>query len=211
MSDEPLPQRRYHHGNLRQVLLEAAEAELEAQGLEHFSLRGVAKRAGVSHAAPAHHFRDTTGLLTALATVGFERLVAFKDREQSAAAADGLSQLVAAGLGYVAFATAHPALFHLMFTSRRPDPADPALCAAGALAYGRLVRDVGRLVEEETATTPARPPEDVEARIAATWALAHGLADLVIAGRLRHLDALDPTARRTRLAAIFRSGIGEGS
>src|SRR5262252_290185 len=60
----------YHHGNLRAALLEAAEAELEAQGIEAFSLRGVAKRAGVSHAAPAHHFGDANGLLTGLAAEG---------------------------------------------------------------------------------------------------------------------------------------------
>ena len=63
-------ERPYHHGNLRAALLEAAEAELEAMGIERFSLRAVAKRAGVSHAAPAHHFGDATGLLTALAAIG---------------------------------------------------------------------------------------------------------------------------------------------
>jgi AcrR family transcriptional regulator len=205
MSDEPASPRRYHHGNLREALVHSAEAELQEHGLEQFSLRGVAKRAGVSHAAPAHHFGDTTGLLTALATVGFERLVAFKDREQAAAVADSVSQLVAAGLGYVAFAEAHPALFHLMFTSRRPDFADPALCAAGETAYRLLVEDVRRVaadagIEDEGA---------VEARIAATWALAHGLADLVIAGRLRHLDGAAAKDRRQRLSAILLCGLAK--
>src|SRR5262245_45102253 len=85
----------YHHGNLRAALLEAAEAELEAEGIEGFSLRGVAKRAGVSHAAPAHHFGDASGLLTGLAAEGYRRFVA----AQKNASSDGMSQLVAAGLG----------------------------------------------------------------------------------------------------------------
>ncbi|MEI5579289.1 helix-turn-helix domain-containing protein, partial [Streptomyces brasiliscabiei] len=66
----------YHHGDLRRALLVAAEHELEEKGIEGFSLRGVAKRAGVSHAAPLHHFKDTRALLTALAGVGFERFLA---------------------------------------------------------------------------------------------------------------------------------------
>src|SRR5215510_13729417 len=89
----------YHHGNLRAALLEAAEVELEAQGIEGFSLRGVAKRAGVSHAAPAHHFGDTNGLLTGLAADGYRRFVAAQEARQKNSPTDGMSQLVAAGLG----------------------------------------------------------------------------------------------------------------
>ena len=66
-----MSERAYHHGDLRKALLEAGEEELSERGGENFSMRGVAKRAGVSHAAPAHHFRDKAGLLTALAQRGF--------------------------------------------------------------------------------------------------------------------------------------------
>ena len=69
MAQDPL-QPQYHHGDLRAALLRAAEAELNEAGIEAFSLRRVAKRAGVSHAAPAHHFRDVRGLLTALSAEG---------------------------------------------------------------------------------------------------------------------------------------------
>ena len=65
----------YHHGDLRKALLVAAEAELVEKGLEGFTLRCCAKRAGVSHAAPAHHFKDANALLTALATEGYERFL----------------------------------------------------------------------------------------------------------------------------------------
>src|SRR5262245_11243232 len=135
----------YHHGNLRAALLQAAEAELEAEGIEGFSLRGVAKRAGVSHAAPAHHFSDANGLLTGLAAEGYRRFVAAQEARQKVAPSDGMSQLVAAGLGYIDFALAHPALFRLMFSSGRPDHEAPELSAAGAEAFGRLVRAIQRV------------------------------------------------------------------
>ena len=110
----------YHHGDLRQALLAAAERELEEKGIEGFSLRGVAKRAGVSHAAPLHHFKDTRALLTALAAQGFERFLAAQRARQAKAAADGLSQLVASGMGYIDFALTHRAIFRLMFSSTAP-------------------------------------------------------------------------------------------
>ena len=101
--------RSYHHGDLRAALLAAAEVELTEKGVEAFSLRSVAKRAGVSHAAPAHHFGDARGLLTALAVEGFRRFLATQHRREALAAPDPRAQLVAAGLGYVDFALAYPA------------------------------------------------------------------------------------------------------
>src|SRR4029450_13468313 len=136
------PRRRgYHHGDLRVVLLEAGEAELAERGIEGFSLRGVAKRAGVSHAAPAHHFRDANGLLTALAAEGFRRFVDKQRLRQQAADKDALSQLVAAGMGYIDFAMAHPALFRLMFSSDRPDHEAGELQGAARAAYTQLGDD----------------------------------------------------------------------
>ena len=94
--DNAPPPCRYHHGDLRAALLEAGEAELAEHGVEGFSLRGVAKRAGVSHAAPAHHFRDANGLLTALAAEGFRRFVA---KQRAAPGRRRPDRAVAAGGG----------------------------------------------------------------------------------------------------------------
>src|SRR5215470_14643305 len=132
----------YHHGNLRAALLDAAERELAARGIEGFSLRGVAKRAGVSHAAPAHHFTDANGLLTALAGLGFARFMAAQVARQARADKDALSLLVAAGMGYLDFAQAHPALFRLMFASDRPDHQADVLRRPAEAAMAALVRDV---------------------------------------------------------------------
>jgi AcrR family transcriptional regulator len=192
----------YHHGNLRAALLEAAEAELEAQGVEGFSLRGVAKRAGVSHAAPAHHFRDANGLLTGLAAEGYRRFVAAQEARQKNAPPDGMSQLVAAGMGYIDFAMAHPALFRLMFSSDRPDHEAPELAAAGAEAFERLIRAIRQVRGVD-------PSKDKKAMLSvmAAWAIAHGLADLLVAGRMKYLLTLRKSERDAALAQLLRQSL----
>lgn len=176
---EPKPRSTYHHGDLREALLTAAEAELGEKGIEGFSLRGVAKRAGVSHAAPAHHFRDTAGLLTALATVGAQRfLQAMKDR-QARASPDARSQFIASGQGYVEFAMANPALFDLMFGSRRPDIHAEEFTKPSREAFMTLVNDVAALRGDDPLASL-----DGRVQILAAWSLVHGLAKLLNAGRL---------------------------
>jgi AcrR family transcriptional regulator len=186
MIDKP-----YHHGDLPAALLTAAEAELAERGVEAFSLRSVAKRAGVSHAAPAHHFGDAGGLLTALATQGFRRFLDCQHRREAAADPDPVSQMVAAGIGYVDFALESPALFRLIFASDRLNRADPALVAAGAASYGHLVDQVKTLGGGDT-------------DVAAAWSMVHGLADLMITGRLAKLRDMDPAARDAVVAGLVR-------
>jgi AcrR family transcriptional regulator len=181
----------YHHGDLRAALLVAAEAELTEKGVEGFTLRGCAKRAGVSHAAPAHHFKDASALLTALAAEGFERFVAAMRKRQSEATHPH-HRFIASGLGYIDFAAANPALFRLMFSSFRPDFGYPPLKQAGSTAFGVLVDAVREIRGVD-------PREDRAAMldVAAAWATAHGLADLLLSGRLPFLAAIagdDPDA-----------------
>lgn len=169
----------YHHGDLRQALLVAAEHELIDKGIEGFSLRGVAKRAGVSHAAPAHHFRDTGELLTALAAVAARRFHhGMKDRKERAAS-DARSQFIASGQGYVAFARANPAMFELMFGSKRPDFTSEEFVRPASDAFRELVGDVGALRGDAPLASSAGRTD-----ILAAWSLVHGLATLMIAGRL---------------------------
>jgi AcrR family transcriptional regulator len=188
----------YHHGDLRAALLRAAEDELVARGAEGFSLRGVARRVGVSHAAPAHHFADTKALLSALAAEGFRRFLATQRARQASAPPDPHAQLLAAGQGYVAFAAAHPALFRLMFASRRPDYADAELAAAAGAAYDHLVAGVAA-----AHGVGAAPPVDV----LAAWAMAHGIADLANSGRLS-LVAPDASGE-TMVAAALERALGK--
>ncbi|TAG30193.1 MAG: TetR/AcrR family transcriptional regulator [Rhodobacterales bacterium] len=187
--------RPYHHGDLRAALLAAAEDELAERGMEGFSLRSVAKRAGVSHAAPAHHFGDAKGLLTALAAEGFRQFLAAQAAREAVAEPDPASQLIAAGLGYVDFALARPTLFRLLWQSERPDFADPDLGQAARAAYAHLVDQVTGAGGRNTADE------------AAVWAIAHGLADLLAAGRMMSVGSLPAEARDAMLVTIIRRAL----
>ncbi|MEM9169091.1 MAG: TetR/AcrR family transcriptional regulator [Pseudomonadota bacterium] len=209
-ADPPAAQKSaYHHGDLRRALLDAAEIELTESGVERFSLRGVAKRAGVSHGAPAHHFGDAGGLLTALAARGYARFIAAQDAREKAAADDPRAKLAASGLGYLDFAAANPALFRLMFASDRPDKSDPVLSAAADAAFEKLVRHI-EAVSGRTPHTDKSAMSDV----LAAWGVAHGLADLMIAGRLGRatfLDAMGDDARDRLFAEIILRAVPERS
>ena len=195
------PKESYHHGDLRAALLAAAEATLAETGVEGFSLRRVARRVGVSHSAPAHHFGDTQGLLVALASEGFRRLRATMRARQAEAAVDPRAQLVASGLGYVAFAEGSPALFRLMFGSERTRPATPELVEAGEAAFHVLTDGVAWL-------RGVSPFEDAAAmvNVIGCWSLVHGFAELALAGRLPGLD--DPGAREAVLRQAIERMIG---
>jgi AcrR family transcriptional regulator len=187
---------KYHHGDLRQALLRAAEEELKEKGVEGFTLRGCARRAGVSHAAPAHHFRDADALLTVLAAAAYTRFHVCLTERREKAGDDAGDQLVALGLGYIGFATGAPALFSLMFSSDRPDFSDPALNEAAAAAYRTL----------SDAVSAAGGNSDGEAAVfdvAAAWAMVHGISELVNSGRLGMLSTMAPEKREAACSAIL--------
>ncbi|MDN3293112.1 TetR/AcrR family transcriptional regulator [Streptomyces ficellus] len=155
----------YHHGDLRRAVLTAALDVIRTDGPAALSLRGLARRAGVSHAAPAHHFKDRAGLLTAIATEGFDLLAS------TLADAAGLRD---AGVRYVRFATDHPAHFQVMFQPDLHHPTDPALAEAKSRAGDRLREAVAEAVDTD------------DARLAgiAAWSLAHGFATLFLTHNL---------------------------
>ena len=198
MATDDKPDRTaYHHGDLRHALVEAGERELAEKGLEGFTLRGCAKRAGVSHAAPAHHFGDANGLLTALAALGFDRFLSFQKARQADAQPDARSQLVASGLGYVDFALAHPALFRLMFASSRADFSNAALTEAANAAFDYLVQGVKAIRGRDPYHDPVSMLD-----VMGTWGSVHGLADLMLSGRMKPLLTMAPAARDAALVAL---------
>src|SRR5215468_9012110 len=131
----------YHHGALRDALLQAAEKVLERDGLPGLTLRAVAREAGVSHAAPTHHFGDLTGLVSELAAIGYRQFSA----AMIAANASGSVQEkgLASAKAYVAFAQAHPGMYGLMFRTERLDMSRPSLHDASSSAFAGLARGVG--------------------------------------------------------------------
>src|SRR6266540_4004482 len=138
--------KRYHHGDLRAALLEAAEAELAEKGVDGFTLRACARRAGVSHAAPAHHFADVTALLTEMAAVGFERLVASMRSRRDRAASEPRAQFIASGQGYIDFAVTNPQHFMLMFGGAQIDRTNERLKHVGDAAFGHLLEVVSAMM-----------------------------------------------------------------
>ncbi len=179
MSEPATP---YHHGALRQALVQATESLLAERGAEGFSLREVARRAGVSPAAPAHHFGDAAGLLTAVAGSGFEAL-AQALRAADAAGGDARAALRGQGLAYVQFALQHPGRFRLMFRQGKLH-ADAALQQHAQAAFEVLARGVRRAFG---LGADAEMDERQWNAVAALWSLVHGYAHLAIAGKFELL------------------------
>lgn len=176
--------RSYHHGDLRMALLEAATTELEEKGVEGFTLRSCARRAGVSHAAPAHHFGDVTGLLSAVAILAFGRLRESMHTQISEVEPGTVDHPIAAVLGYVYFAFERSSDFKLMFRTERLDQADPELREAGQSAFGLAAEAVGAFLH-----FPEPMSDPVHARrVVALWSLAHGVASLLLAQQLGPLS-----------------------
>jgi AcrR family transcriptional regulator len=180
----------YHHGNLRKALLEAALAAIREQGITELSLRDVARRAGVSHAAPAHHFKDKAGLLTALATVGFERF-AQAQRDARERGADPVSRFSWTGWAYVMFADQNREYFEIMFRPELLNGDDPAYVAAAHEAHQVLLETMRPALMGVT-------EEQLLTQSTSAWALAHGLSRLWLDGNLSAfagLTDIDSAAR----------------
>lgn len=186
----------YHHGALREALLAATEALLLEQGVDAFTLRACARRAGVSHAAPAHHFGDARGLLTAFATRGFERMTALMQRYHDAAPPEPLSRLTAVGQAYIDFALANRAHFQLMFGSDRLDTTNPALAAAGQSSAEMLHQAMADVMAERQL-----PPASLPQRLLLAWSAVHGYATLVIEGQCNAPFGLAPDKPQAAQAA----------
>ena len=165
----------YHHGALRDALLEAAEKIVRREGVDALTLRAAARAAGVSHAAPAHHFKDLSGLLTEMAIVGFRRFRTYVER----AAAEPDRKPWFGARAYVSFAIDNPGVFLLMFRSENLDSRNTALQQERLSAYAVLT--------EARGVTDKKPTVEQLGELTASWALTHGFAMLYIDGRLKRL------------------------
>jgi AcrR family transcriptional regulator len=180
--------RAYHHGDLRAVLVDEALALIAAEGSERFTLREIARRAGVSHTAPYRHFPTKAALLGAIAGAGSTLLRASIERALESAA-DAREQFLAAGMAYVRFALEHRAHFEVMFFVERAYESDAEAAAARDASWSLLpafIRDAQR----RGAMRRGDP-----AKIAiAVWGMHHGLACLALGG---HFDTSPRALRRT--------------
>ncbi len=170
--------RPYHHGKLKQALVDAAIALVAEVGTRGFTLREVARRAGVSHNAPYRHFRDRSELLAVVAMQGFQRLTASMNRS-AAQGSDAGEQLRYCGRGYVNFAIRWPEHFLVMFDLPANKETHSEYQAAGQEAFDTLL---GYIVQCQGAgILPAGDPEPLAL---AAWSIVHGIAKLAISHQL---------------------------
>lgn len=192
------------------ALIAATSELLREHGLEGFSLREAARLAGVSHAAPAHHFGDARGLLTACAADGFERLADAMGARMAAAGTDARSRTQAVGAAYIDFALANRALFQLMFRRDRLNPEDAALQVAG-----RRTGDMLRVAIDELIADRRLSAEERGQRILLAWSVAHGYVTLVLEEQTAGLFGLDATqpeaasAMGEKLLRLLMAGLAD--
>lgn len=161
----------YHHGELQEALIAASEAILAEQGAEGFTLREAARRAGVSPAAPSHHFGNAQGLLTEVAIRGYDALA--DDLRKAVSDKRGAREkLHAQGMAYVEFALRHPGRFQMMFANKRLVADDARLREASRAAGGEFEVVVAELV--------GGTPKQAKTAAAAAWSTVHGFAKLAL-------------------------------
>lgn len=164
--------------DLRGRILGVAEAMIGREGIEAFALRECARRAGISHGAPAHHFGDKTGLLSELAADAFDELARAIDRRMARAGEDATARLRAMAAAYVEYALAHRAKFLLMFRPDAIDAARPRLAAAQEACHRRIYGAMTAALAKSGHLVDRRAP----ARMTHAWAAIHGFATLALDG-----------------------------
>jgi AcrR family transcriptional regulator len=179
----------YHHGDLKAVILAKAASLVAERGADGISLRELARTAGVSHAAPAHHFTDRRGLFTALAAQGWRLL--------AEALTEARPDFIDAALAYVRFALNHPGHYAVMFDHSLVDPDDAELKAAVNAAGAELAQGVGTLKDP-------RAKADPRSAALAAWSLVHGFSMLWLNEAI-NTDG-DPAADAERIASMLFDG-----
>ena len=209
-------QGRYHHGHLRQALLEAGLQLATERGINGFTLREVARQAGVSPAAPYHHFADKAALVEALAVESFEALATTLREAAMAASGTAIEKLQAIGVAYVCFAVEHAGVFHFIFRpelhasslfesqegSLGPSPIDQASHDALQVLIDAIVA-----CQQEGWLSPGDP-----APLALTaWCTVHGLATLLLHGSLgRRVQEIPAMENAGRLAELVTRTLTRG-
>jgi len=176
---------KYHHGDLRRALIDGAVGLVREQGLQGWTLRGVARRVGVSHAAPYHHFSDVEALLGAVTALGFDQL-----REEMEAALLGVDdrgdRLRAVARSYAAFGANNPGLYQVMFREVRSDAQGSSDGRdAGMRALAVFVQEVA--AGQDEGLLAAGPPMD---RVLPAWSMLHGFVSLAVLGPLPGMGLL---------------------
>ena len=190
-ADEPAQRAKYHHGDLKRALTDAALQLVQEKGPKGFTLREVARRAGVSAAAPYRHFADKAQLLAAVATQGFVQL--HEALEATVAANPDLAQqAIAMGKAYVQWAVSHPDHYQVMFGSELDKTESPEVLEAGVRAFDDLLDTIRRCQHAGLLLTG-----DPHATAGPIWSLLHGISMLTIGSDLAHVGIREDTEALT--------------
>jgi len=174
---------KYHHGDLANSLVTATVSLLQTRGVAQLSLREVARAAGVSHGAPAHHFGDKAGLLTAVAIQGYRLLAAQLMESQTLPGRTREQRLLDAGFAYIQFALSQTAYFTVMFQPALTRSETPEYQAAARAAKTVLEKCIRDFLLNRSPGTPVTEKQ-IQATIIALWSQVHGFANLWLAGNL---------------------------
>lgn len=190
-NDEKSQRAKYHHGDLKRALTDAALQLVKEKGPKGFTLREVARRAGVSAAAPYRHFADKSQLLAAAAAQGFAQL--HDALNASVAANPDLSdQALAMGKAYVRWAITHPDYYQVMFGSELDKTESPEVLTAGERAFNDLLDTIVRCQQADVL-----PPGDAHEIAGPIWSLLHGISMLTIGSDLTHVGIDEETEALT--------------
>ncbi|WP_022707134.1 TetR/AcrR family transcriptional regulator [Paracoccus zeaxanthinifaciens] len=194
----------YHHGNLRQALVDATAALVEAQGPQAFTLTEAARRAGVSAAAPYRHFKNREDLLEEVARQGFEEFALRLERAFDGGAPQPLTAFLRMGQAYLDFASDRPGFYMAMFESGISIAGNAELASASERAQGVLVAAADALAQRLPEGN--RPP----ARMVANhvWAMSHGVVELFSRGKPGGRSPVAPSEMLESGAIIYLRGLG---
>ena len=183
-----MAEKKYHHGDLKNALIEAGAEILSKEGVNGLSLRKVARKAGVSHAAPYAHFPDKQTLIAAISTEGYRMLYEQLDAAVQRYRDDPLRQLVEAAWAYISFALSDPAHFKVTFSGVVEKEKDyPAYVELSKKSFGLVVQTVAACQ-----VAGVLKPGPADATAVSVWSLVHGFASLLLEGQISHtlLDRL---------------------
>jgi AcrR family transcriptional regulator len=199
----PASKAGYHHGRLREALIESGLSLLASGGLAELSLRALARQVGVSANAAYRHFESKDALLNAMASEGFRRLAAAQ-HQAIWGQPDVMKQLMVSGRAYIDFAMSQPALFRLMFDRATRHPDDAELQASRSQAMTVLLACASSMTQA--------PVDDERTKVsaAAAWGLVHGLSDLAMGGQLAALG-MDPLQLVERVMSLPVEAMMPGS
>jgi AcrR family transcriptional regulator len=195
----------YHHGDLRRALVDAAQRLVTRSGAPQVSIRAIAKEAGVSPAAPYHHFADREALLAEVGALGFASLASAMERAAAAAGEERpLQRLQAAGVAYVRFAVENPEIFRLMFSATLANRSRfPRLQTAAQESFDVLQGMLMRFPSDPEEGAGALRPVPLTA-----WSAVHGLAFLFLEGILDdQVQALSPEEITLCVTRVLARGL----